>query len=395
MSSVAKPQSPPKGPPPAFVPAAAHRGDGLRPGRRPPGGPLAAALGALREAADALAEPGATARLHEFADLVTMAREPETVETALVALAAAVSRARRVELVLDRDERVDPGPRLMALWPDDPASLAMSAEQVEALGYPLCLGLRCGDHYQMTLRLYARPGTLKRGRWPQRVVRRLTTVCALAAAAERGLHASQRARLEAPVEAAAAVRDATFLNAVLPYALAQAARHREPLTVLCLDVDDLPALTRAHGPAPVEQAVARVADAVAHTLRGSDVVARLDDDRVFVVLPNAGGADALKVAGVVRTAVAAACRPADGLPELNVAIGVACYPHDARDMLGLLHAADDAMTRARAGGPGRIAAAERGPAPGPAPSSAASRVDPGASPIPPPRAPDPRPPALQ
>jgi diguanylate cyclase (GGDEF)-like protein len=179
----------------------------------------------------------------------------------------------------------------------------------------------------------------------------------MGAAAVRGLHVGQRGRLDAPVEASATVHDATFLNAVLPYALAQAARHCEPLTVLCLEVDALASLGRAHGPLARDRAVGQVADAVARKLRGSDVVARLDDDRVFALLPNAGVPDALKVAGVVRSAIAAACLPTAGLPPLTVSIGVACYPIDAREMLALLHAADEAMERARAAGANKIATA--------------------------------------
>ena len=312
-----------------------------------------AVLGAVQEAAEALAAPRAGRRFHEFADLVTTTREPEAIEAALVRLAGEFSGACRVELVLDRDVRTNPHPKRIALWPD--AASAMTAEQVEALGSPLCLGLWCGDHYLMTLQLHARPGALREGRWSPRVVRRLTTLCAMGAAAERGLYASQRGWVDAPAEASAVVRDATFLNAVLPYALAQAARHREPLTVLCLEVDALASLVRTHGALARDRAVGRVADAVARRLRGSDVVARLDDDRVFALLPSTGGPDALKVAGFVRSAIAAACLPTAGLPPLTVSIGVACYPIDAREMLALLHAADEAMERARACGLNQIA----------------------------------------
>ena len=316
------------------------------------GGWLAGFAGRLRDAAEALGPGRGGRRVHEFADLVASAREPDRVESALVALAGELADAYRVELLVDRDEASHPDPRRVAVWPE--ASAAMTAAEVEALGYPLCLGLWCGDHYQMTLQLYARPG--RGGRWPKRVVRRLTTLCAMAAAAERGLHADRRGRVETPAEASAAVRDATFLNAILPYALSQAQRHREPLTVFCVEVEHLGALRRSHGPDAACLAVRRVAEAVARTLRGSDVVARLDDDRVAVVLPNTGSADALTVAEVVRSAAAAACLPAGDVPGLSASVGVACFPDDASDMAGMLSAADEAVGRARAVGPNRVAA---------------------------------------
>jgi diguanylate cyclase (GGDEF)-like protein len=229
----------------------------------------------------------------------------------------------------------------------------MTADEVETLGYPLCLGLWCGDHYQISLQLYAPPG--RGGRWPVQVVRRLTTLAAVAAAGLRGLHAGRRARHEAPVEMTAAVRDATFLSAILPYALAQAHRHRETLTVLCVEADRLAELARSHGGEVVDRAVRRLAEAMSRTLRGSDVIARLDDNRVMAVLPNTGSADALMVATVVRTAVVNACLPVGKTPALTASMGVACFPDDATDSVALLSAADEAMSRARALGPNQVA----------------------------------------
>ncbi len=283
---------------------------------------------------------------------MALAREPSQVEAALVALAGEIADAYRVELTLDRDEAAQSDPKQVAVWPEG-AKEPTSAE-IEALGYPLCLGLWCGDHYQMTLQVYAKPG--RGGRWPGRVVRGLTTLCAMAAAAERGLHAGRRARVETVYGASAAIRDATFLNAILPYALSQAGRHRESLTVFCVEVVGLAAVRDTRGAAVAGEAVGRVAEGIARTLRGSDVVARLDDDRLVIVLPNTGAVDALKVAGVVRSAATGCCRQAiERAPGLSASVGAACFPGDAAEMAGLLAAADEAVARARALGPDQVA----------------------------------------
>jgi diguanylate cyclase (GGDEF)-like protein len=189
------------------------------------------------------------------------------------------------------------------------------------------------------------------------MVRRLTTLCAVAAAAERGLHVGRRARLDDRVDAPALIRDATFLNAILPYALAQAQRHRELLSVFCIEIGELGTLCRSHGAEAASDAVQRVAVAIANKLRGSDVVVRLDDDRIIIVLPNTGGPNALDVAKFVRTAILAVCQPFDDLPELSVSLGISCFPIDGRDMYTLLGAADEATGRARARGRNQIAAA--------------------------------------
>ncbi|MFO0950272.1 MAG: GGDEF domain-containing protein [Isosphaeraceae bacterium] len=151
------------------------------------------------------------------------------------------------------------------------------------------------------------------------------------------------------------MRDATFLAAVLPYALAQAKRHREPLTVMCVEIDGVAALTRSHGPSAVADASRRLAESVAKALRGSDVVTRLDDDRLVVMLPNTGAENALIVAEVVRGAVAETAAPPPVTGPLTASIGTASYPHDGEDMLALLHAADEAMNAGRETGPNGVA----------------------------------------
>ena len=80
-------------------------------------------------------------------------------------------------------------------------------------------------------------------------------------------------------------------------------------------------------------------------------------DRVVVILPNTGSADALTVADVVKRAVAAACLPVGSLPELTFGMGVACFPEDGQETTVLLNAADEATNRARKLGKNQVATA--------------------------------------
>ena len=102
------------------------------------GGWLGRIAGRLRDAAEALGTVSGSRRFHEFADLVERSREPEPIEAALVALAGEFSGACRVELLLDRDEKTNPDPKLLIVWPETAPKL--TADELEALGYPLCLG---------------------------------------------------------------------------------------------------------------------------------------------------------------------------------------------------------------------------------------------------------------
>ena len=55
------------------------------------------------------------------------------------------------------------------------------------------------------------------------------------------------------------LQDATFLNAVLPFALSQARRHREPLSIVCVAIDRLSAIKQLLGKAESDRLVQHVA----------------------------------------------------------------------------------------------------------------------------------------
>lgn len=77
----------------------------------------------------------------------------------------------------------------------------------------------------------------------------------------------------------------------------RAARHGTALTCLLLDLEDLPALRRAHGEELVERVLAYVELALRRELRRFDRVGRPSEGELLVVLP---GADALRGEVVAR-----------------------------------------------------------------------------------------------
>ena len=145
-------------------------------------------------------------------------------------------------------------------------------------------------------------------------------------------------------------RDATFLNAVLPFALAQARRHGEPVSLVCVQPDRLGAIRNLLGPAIADDLVLDLARTVASLVRSSDIVARLDDDRVIALLVRARGDGAMGVARSIGHAVGESGLGSPCLPGASVSIGVAEFPAIARDAAALLEAADEALCMARAEG---------------------------------------------
>jgi diguanylate cyclase (GGDEF)-like protein len=227
--------------------------------------------------------------------------------------------------------------------------------------------------------------------------RRLSTACRLAAVAlenvrrqtewqwtgpdqppegdRSGAAAPEAIETRNPAEpAAAVVRDATFLNAVLPFALSQAKRHHEPLSLLCLGVDRLGAIQDLLGPAVADRLVQQTGRTVASLVRSSDIVARLDDDRIIALLVRAGGASALQVAQVICRTIAESNHTESEFPATTVSIGVAEFPAAAHNVFSLLDAADEAWSEARSRGQNQaVLSASRPdstPSAGPCPSAA-------------------------
>ena len=321
----------------------------------------------LRSATDRLARTVAGEPVvARFAELAASAREPEEVRVELVRLAWKVSGAARVELYCDRDGRAA---RRLACWPpiipletttdarSSPRGPIAGAVARSIKGRPgpmvLQLPLRAGDSSFGTLRLTA-PG---RRPWPPRVIRRLATLCAIASAAERGLARPNRGEADPTFDPGRGPHGSTILAAFLTFAQAQARRRHEPLSLLEVAVDRLDSIRELLGDELAEAAIERVSRAIKSTIRASDVVARLEEGRIAVLLPNASADNAQKVAEAVRAAIARAGAASTTMPSLTASIGVATYPDHAHDVATLRAGAASTLTRAREQGHDRIAVA--------------------------------------
>jgi diguanylate cyclase (GGDEF)-like protein len=153
------------------------------------------------------------------------------------------------------------------------------------------------------------------------------------------------------------VQDATFLGAVLPFALGQSRRHGEPLSLLCVAIDRLHGIRELLGSEVATRAVQNVGTHVAAQLRSSDIVARIDDDRIIIALPRARIHGALHVAQKICRSVESTRSLLPELPCLTVSIGVVECPSSALDVDALVDAADLALTAAKNQGRNRAVAA--------------------------------------
>ena len=313
-----------------------------------------------------------TSTVKEFKEILELAKDTGTIELALVRVAAQLTGAALVELLLDTGQgNAKPTTIRIAGWPAK--ALVWSLAEVDALGYPLSLGLWCGEERRLALQVFEEPSERRKGRLTPRLIRRLTELCALAAAAERELLAQAQGQIEAEAKARAAnaesqrrsskrepseffipfpelkrpagpgmVHDATFLNAVLPFAIAQASRHQEPLTVLSIETVSLPTLSTGERSEKSFRSNKEAAEAIARSLRASDVVVLLDDNRIIVVLPDTSPTQAKPVIEITRNAIIKVNPQSPNIAVSPFRLGMASFPTDAHDMTSLLIAADNA-----------------------------------------------------
>ena len=146
------------------------------------------------------------------------------------------------------------------------------------------------------------------------------------------------------------------LSGQLREELHRAERYRTPVSLLLIDVDGLKQVNDTEGHPAGDRVIRGVAAAIRETLRETDFGARWGGDEFAIIAPN--------------TATEAACRSAERLllrvaeassgTGPSVSIGIATFdPSNERSANpeGLVHAADEALYRAKANGRNRVQAA--------------------------------------
>ena len=304
--------------------------------------------------------------MHRFAALIDRTDDPADVEAALLRIVRQMVPSSRVELVplaesQHHDETIGAGDAA------EPGSEGGARERI------LEIPLRCGASIYARLRIRPRAGGTSRYRTED--VRRLATIATMGACAMEGMglftewpdinlgeadRGKPRSSDVTPADVhrrAVQLQDATFLNAVLPFALSQARRHREPLSIVCVAIDRLSAVKQLLGKAESDRLVQHVAQTVGQLIRSSDIVARLDDDRIVAVLPRAPRGGALHVAENICRVVRESAPPGCEAPSLTVSIGAATFPSCADNVYSLFDAADEALAWAQKNGRSQAAVA--------------------------------------
>ena len=136
---------------------------------------------------------------------------------------------------------------------------------------------------------------------------------------------------------------------ILELEVARAGRQGQNLSVALFAVDRYDEIQRTGGNGAADQALRRVAQTLADSVRFVDTIARFEADQFLLIAP---GPDGMVVTERLVRGIAA-LPPVEGR-VITVSAGLASFPMDGRTPEDLLEVATTAMVSARAAGGGRV-----------------------------------------
>jgi diguanylate cyclase (GGDEF)-like protein/putative nucleotidyltransferase with HDIG domain len=121
--------------------------------------------------------------------------------------------------------------------------------------------------------------------------------------------------------------------------------NREPVSVLCMDLDDFKKINDTHGHGLGDRLLAAVAGVIKKQLRQMDVLARYAGDEFVAIMPMASNEVASMVAERIRTAIETQqfVVRTGKTTRISISVGVACFPGDGETAEELLNNAGRAM----------------------------------------------------
>jgi diguanylate cyclase (GGDEF)-like protein/PAS domain S-box-containing protein len=152
--------------------------------------------------------------------------------------------------------------------------------------------------------------------------------------------ANSRLKILATSDALTGLSNRRAVSDTLETSFALATRHRQPLSVLMIDVDHFKEYNDDFGHPAGDEILRAMAAVLRANVRSSDLPGRYGGEEFIVVLPETDSAGAVELAERVRTAIAAeswALRP------VTVSVGVASLDGTTGDPLTLIEDADRAL----------------------------------------------------
>ncbi len=177
---------------------------------------------------------------------------------------------------------------------------------------------------------------------PEGALRVVAALGTAAFAAARKVEAIARTGIKDPETSAYTF---AYFGDVAGREIDRAARHGRRFTLLTVGLDVLSDATGGRAPDELIELRRSVTDAILVSVRDSDVVARVEDDELYVLLPETGLLGAL----AARHRVLENLRAVAGVGGADPAVGIAVYPADGADLGRLLRVSRRRAERSRRG----------------------------------------------
>ncbi|MCA1818010.1 MAG: diguanylate cyclase [Acidobacteria bacterium] len=177
-------------------------------------------------------------------------------------------------------------------------------------------------------------------------VRLLESVSQHASVALNNAITFERTKESALTDPLTELPNARAFHLALEQRLAECQRlNREPVCVLCMDLDDFKKINDANGHGVGDRLLGSVAAVIKKQLRQMDVLARYAGDEFVAIMPMASGEVAEMVAERIRSAVESEKFPVrtGKTAQVGVSIGIACFPGDGETVEELLTSAGRQM----------------------------------------------------
>ena len=166
---------------------------------------------------------------------------------------------------------------------------------------------------------------------------------------EEELHtANQRLTQLASRDALTNLLNRREMERLLKEAVAEAQEHKTPLSVILMDIDHFKGVNDTYGHDMGDKVLLTVAEAISHTIRGSDAGCRWGGDEFFIILRGAPLNVAGRVGERIRRTVEAAEMPFG--QYVTVSVGAAAFDPERDNELQLFKNADEALYRAKKAG---------------------------------------------
>ncbi len=134
------------------------------------------------------------------------------------------------------------------------------------------------------------------------------------------------------------------------HALASANRTAGHVALMCIDLDRFKIINESLGHGVGDQLLKQMADRLTHILEADEILSRQGGDDFTLLLPGKDAEAAAHTAGRILEMIAQPFTIEEQRLTLTGSIGIAVFPHDAKDFGELVQSADAALFRAKQSG---------------------------------------------